>query len=75
MDDLYLTATTESGSELCVSQLTNRQIALSGESLSDCAGYFLFERIGTGDDACINILARLTSDEAIDRVRVMLKLS
>lgn len=75
MDDLYLTAKTESGSELCISQLTNRQIALSGQALGDRDGYFLFERLGSGEEASINIIARLTSEDAIDRMRSMLNLS
>lgn len=75
MDNLYLTAKTDSGSELCISQLTNRQIARSGQFLNDSGGYFLFERLGGGEEASINIIAQLTSEDAIDRMRSMLNMS
>ncbi|ULJ74398.1 hypothetical protein [Rhizobium gallicum] len=74
MEDLYLTAETDHGSELCLSPLTDRQIAMSGQELSDTGGYFLFERVGSGDHAWINIIARLTSEDAVDRMRLMLSL-
>jgi hypothetical protein len=74
MDDLYLTVNTEEGTTLCLAPLSDRQISMATQEVADASGYFLFERHGSGEMERIEILAHLVSDEAADRMRVMLNL-
>lgn len=75
MADLYLSVNTEDGTTLCVAPLTDRQLSLSGQEILDQSGYFLFERHGSGAQERVEILAHLVSDEAAERIRLVLNLS
>lgn len=75
MDELYFSVNTDRETTLCLAPLSDRQIALSGEEIDDASGYFLFERTGNGDSSTINILARVTSIDAVERMRTMLALA
>ncbi|WP_075852407.1 hypothetical protein [Rhizobium hainanense] len=75
MDELYLSVNLADNRTIFLAPLTQRQIDASGDEVDDDSGYFLFERIGSGEAASINILARLASDEAVERLRHVLGLS
>lgn len=75
MDELYLSVNLDNERTICIAPLTQRQIDASGEEMDDDSGYFLFERIGSGDSASINVLARLASEEAVESLRHVLGLS
>jgi hypothetical protein len=44
---------------------------MSGQEVADPSGYFLFEKRGKGDNAGIEIIAHVVSDEAALRLREM----
>lgn len=75
MDELYLTVNTEDGTTLCLSPLTDRQISIATEGISDPGGYFLFEKHGSGDLETIEVIAQVFNDDAAHKLRKMLKLA
>lgn len=75
MAELYLSVNLADDRTICLAPLTQRQIEASGDELDDPSGYFLFERVHDGEAASINILARLASEEAVERLRHVLGLS
>jgi hypothetical protein len=75
MDDLYLSVNTDEGTTLFLAPLTDRQLSMSTDRVTDPSGYFLFEKRGSGNLASIEILAHIVSDDAANRLRSMLNLS
>ncbi len=69
MDNLYYTATIGNNRMLCLSQLTDRLISLSGQEIGDTSGYFLYERRTRGDIVDIEVIAHVLSDEGAGRLR------
>jgi hypothetical protein len=69
MDQLYYTVNIDSNRTLCLSQMTNRLISLSGQEIEDASGYFLYERRTRGDIVDVEVIARVLSDEAAMRLR------
>jgi hypothetical protein len=69
MDDLYYSVNIDSNRELCLSPLTDRLIALSGQDLNDESGYFLYERRVRGDFVDVEVIARVLSVEGAQRLR------
>ena len=74
MSDYYFSAKVDSDTTLCIAPLTDRQIELSGEQIEDCSGYFLYQTKGEGEPGEVQIIARLTSEEAALRLKEMLGL-
>jgi hypothetical protein len=74
MASFYLTASRGDQTTLCLSPLTDRQIATSGTDLADTSGHFLYERRGQDLDS-INIIAQVFGDDAIQSMRMLLDLS
>lgn len=64
MDEFYLSVQVDEDRTLCVAPLTNKNIALSGQTVEDPSGYFLFEKHGTDETLDVTILAHLVSEEA-----------
>lgn len=54
--------------------MTDRRLSMAAQDVPDTSGYFLYELIGTGETARVEIIARVISDEAIHRLREMLRL-
>lgn len=73
MNALYLSASVRPGASLCISPLTKRKIAASGQDPTNAAGYFLYEQI-IGDPDSIDILARIESEDAALRMGELLHL-
>lgn len=69
MDNLYYTATIGNNRMLCLSQLTDRLISLSGQEIGDTSGYFLYERRTRGDIVDIEVIAHVLSDEGAGQLR------
>ncbi|MGB6492118.1 MAG: hypothetical protein WBF00_00485, partial [Methylocella sp.] len=67
--NLYYTATIGNNRMLCLSQLTDRLISLSGQEIGDTSGYFLYERRTRGDIVDIEVIAHVLSDEGAGRLR------
>ena len=69
--DYFYFSTENSGRSLYLAPLTQRQLAMSGDEISDTSGYFLFERHGTGEKAVIDVIAHVLTDEAAVRLKDM----
>jgi hypothetical protein len=74
MDDCYFSAEIGNEKTLFVAPLTDRRINMSGQSIADPSGYFLYEQRGTGSSAEVEILAHLVSEEAAFRLSELLGL-
>jgi hypothetical protein len=74
MDHFYYTVNLGSERMLCLAPLTERRISMSGQEIEDPSGYFLFEQYGSGDDADIQIIAHVVSEDAALRLRAMLNM-
>jgi hypothetical protein len=75
MDYYYFSAELQDGRMLCLSQMTDRRLAMSGQAIDDVSGYFLYELHGKHDTAPVEIIARVPTEEAAFRLREMLNLS
>jgi hypothetical protein len=74
MSNFYFSAKVDDDTTLCIAPITDRRIELSGETIDDASGYFLFETKGGAEPSEVQILARLTSEEAALRLKRMLAL-
>ncbi len=74
MSNCYFSADIGNQKTLYLSPLTERRIDMSGQSIADPSGYFLFEQRGTGDAAEVEILAHLLSEDAAFRLKDLLGL-
>lgn len=74
MDDLYFSAPIDQERTLCLSPITERRREMSSQLIDDPSGYFLYELTGTGESARVEIIARIISEDAVYRLREMLKL-
>jgi len=74
MAEYYFSARVDSDTTLCIAPLTDRRIELSGEHIEDTSGYFLYKVKGGCEPGEVEILARLTSEEAAFRLKRMLAL-
>lgn len=59
---------------LFLAPLTERRKQHAGQRLDETSGYFLYEMHGQGDEAEIEIIARIDDDEAALRLKEILKL-
>jgi hypothetical protein len=76
MDYYYFSADLEDGRILCLSQMTDRRLALAGQAGEDVSGYFFFYELhGKDESAPVEIIARVPTEEAAFRLRDMLNLS
>jgi len=75
MLDYYFSKEVDSETSLCIAPLTDKRIELSGEAVNDPSGYFLYEIKGGGEPYHVNIIARLTSEEAAFQLKEMLGLA
>lgn len=71
MDEYYFSLCLDADRTLCLAPLTSRRIEMSGQEVADTSGHFLFEKRGGGDDAGVEIIAQIVSDEAVLRLREM----
>ncbi|MDA9396413.1 hypothetical protein WN73_38540 [Bradyrhizobium sp. CCBAU 45394] len=74
MSDFYFSADIGNDTTLCIAPITDRRLELSGETVDDKSGYFLFETKGGAEPSEVQILARVTSEEAALRLKRMLSL-
>jgi hypothetical protein len=74
MSNFYFSAKVDDETTLCIAPITERRIELSGEKIEDASGYFLFETKGGAEPSEVQIIARLTSEEAALRLKQMLAL-
>ncbi len=74
MDDLYFSAPIDNERTLCLAPITERRRAMSSQQIDDPSGYFLYELTGSGESARVEIIARILSEDAVHRLRDMLKL-
>ena len=74
MEDFYFSVSIDKDRTLCLAPLTNRNISKSGQDIVDRSGHFLFERYGEGENANIEVIAQVISEEAVFRLRDMFKM-
>lgn len=74
MEEFYFSVSIDKDRTLCLAPLTDRNIMISGQEISDRSGLFLFERCGGGENARIEIIAHVISEDAIFRLRDMFKM-
>jgi hypothetical protein len=74
MSEYYFSAKLGNDITLCIAPITDRRLELSGENIDDKSGYFLFETKGGSEPSEVQILARVTSEEAAMRLKLMLSL-
>ena len=69
----YLTANHAGGATLCLSPLTDRQVAASDVELHDTSGHFLYECVAGSRDN-VRVLAQVMSEDAVEAIRGLLGL-
>lgn len=74
MAQFYFSAALDADTTLCLAPLTERRRSMAVADVTDGSGYFLFEKRGTGDQAAVEIIARVESEEAAFRLRELLNL-
>lgn len=57
---------------ICISTLTRAQLRSCDALGRGDIGYYLYERVSSGDEEEIEILARIASDEAAEKLAVFL---
>jgi hypothetical protein len=75
MAEFYFSVNLDNERTLCLAPLTDCRIAMAGIDIGDPSGYFLFETRGTGDNAGIEVIARVLTEDAAFRLRDMLNMS
>jgi hypothetical protein len=73
--DYYLSAQVDQETTLCISPMTARRLALSCDEVEDESGHFLYVIRGGDEPREVEILARLTSDEAVFKLGALLGLA
>ena len=74
MTQYYFSVKIDSDTTLCIAPITDKRVDLSGQEIEDRSGYFLFQTKGNGEPGDVEIIAKLTSEEAALRLREMLSL-
>jgi hypothetical protein len=74
MAELYFSAKVDEDSVLCLSPLSEKKAEMVDEKIEDRSGYFLYELTSNDVMGEIEILARVTSDEAAVRLKNLLGL-
>ena len=75
MAEYYFSKNIGNNRTLCISPLTDRLIAESGQEVSDPGGYFLFERYRSDGPNHVEIIAQALSEEAAFRLRAILEMA
>lgn len=68
MDEYYFTKVLDDTRTLCLAPLTSRRKAFADIEIEDDSGYFLYEKLGTGDAAEVRILAHVISPEGVNEL-------
>lgn len=74
MSEFYFDAQIERNRTLCLAPLTDRELATAEVSVEDAYGYYLYERIRRGNQEELEIIAHVPTDEAADRLRILLSM-
>ena len=74
MSEFYFTAQVDEQTRMCVAPLSDEDLELSGESVEDSSGYFLYIATGGIEPSAIEILAQIKSDSAAWRLSQLLGL-
>jgi hypothetical protein len=72
MSELYFSTNLNNETLLCISTLTDRKAAAAGDEIETPLGYYLYETSCSNDADQISILAKVTSEDAALRLRVLL---
>jgi hypothetical protein len=75
MAEFYFSVNTDNDRSLCIAPLTDRAISLCTQEIADPSGYFLFERRGSTEGGAIEVIAQVLSEEAVFRLRDMLRMT
>jgi len=75
MAEYYFSKKIDKETSLCIAPLTDKRIELSGETIDDPSGYFLYEVRGRGEPDEVRILAKIPSEEAAFQLKDILELA
>lgn len=75
MDGYYFSMKIDEQRTLCLAPLSDRNIKLSGETIGDPSGYFLYEKTGSAENGAVEIIAQVHTEDAALRLRAILNLS
>ncbi len=74
MEGFYFSSKLDNDRTLCLAPITDRRLEMSSDVVSDVSGYFLYELSGIGESAQVHIIAQITSEDAVERLRDLLSL-
>lgn len=75
MSEFYFDADLGGNRTLCLAPLSDRELQEAEVSDGEpSGGYFLFERVRRGNREELEIIARVPTDDAADRLRMLLAL-
>ena len=72
MAELYFSTNLSNDTMLCISTLTDRKAAAAGADLDSPLGYYLYETSCGEDTDRISIIAKVSSEDAAMRLRMLL---
>jgi hypothetical protein len=75
MEEFYFTVKLDEDRTLCLAPLTDRNLEISGQEISDSSGYFLYEKHHSDGMPRVEIIAQVVSEDAVFRLREMLRMS
>ena len=75
MASYYFSAPVQNNQALYISALSDFEIELSGETVDDASGYFLYQRSFDTPERPITVLARIQSEEAAFAMSELLNLA
>jgi hypothetical protein len=64
MAEFYFSVNLAEDRTLCLAPLTERRISLANQQITDSSGYFLYETRGSGENASVEVIAQVFSEEA-----------
>ncbi|RAK57747.1 hypothetical protein [Phenylobacterium deserti] len=74
MGEFYFSAQLDEQTTLCIAPLSDRRVELADTDVEDVSGYFLYKTHGRDEPEAVEILAKVTSEEAAFTLREMLRL-
>lgn len=75
MAQFYFSVNLNNDRTLCLAPLTERKLALAAEEIDDPSGYFLYEECASNQLARIEIIAKVTSEDAVLKLRDMFNMT
>lgn len=75
MAHYYFSAQLDNDRAIFIAPLSDFDLEMSGETVEDASGYFLYQRCNSSPERPVTLLARLHSEEAAIEMSKLLNLS